>query len=61
MPVLRVEDYYAWYDICSVWGEKNATLHGIRKKYTYVINQIIWSKLYLKFQKRNENEFESVQ
>ena len=39
MPGLQIENYCVWYEICSVRGEKNATLQSIRKKLTYEMDK----------------------
>ena len=40
MPGFQIENYCVWYEVCSVRGEKNATLQRIRKKYTYEMDKI---------------------
>ena len=39
MPGLQIGNYCVWYEICSVRGEKNATLQRIRKKYTHEMDK----------------------
>ena len=40
MSGLQIENYCVWYEICSVRGEKYATVQRIRKKYTYEFDKI---------------------
>ena len=50
-PGLQIENYFVWYENCSVRGERNATLHQIKKKFTHEMDKLN-AQNYMKYSKK---------